>query len=329
MNTVRLGTSGLKVSEICLGTMTFLREADEATSFEIMDYFYEQGGYFLDTANVYSAGASETTVGKWVRDRGVRSSVILATKVYGHMGPGPNDGGLSRYHIINEVEHSLRRLQTDVIDLYQIHRWYTEAPLEETARALDDLVRAGKVRYLGCSNVRAYQLLDYLRYMDANTLSRFVSLQPPYNALNRAIELELLPLVEQEGLGVIPYNPLAAGMLTGKYRKGGSLPEGARMQSHEFYYKRYYTDRALETAEQFVAHAPKLGLTPAQLAIAWVQADSRISAPIVGARNVEQLKDSLGKLDRRLTAEERDAVPALPSGRWVGEDPLYDRTAYK
>lgn len=329
MNSVRLGSSGLKVSEICLGTMTLAREADEKTSFAILDYFRERGGYFLDTANVYSNGASEETVGRWIKDRGVRSSTILATKVYGHRGPTSNDGGLSRYHIINEVDASLRRLRTDVIDLYQIHRWHPESPLEESMRALDDLVRAGKVRYLGCSNLRAYQLLSYLHYADDRLLTRFVSLQPAYNALNRAVELELLPLVEREGVGVIPYNPLAGGMLTGKYRKGAELPEGARMGSYDFYFKRYFTEQALDVTEKFVHHAETLGLTPAQLAVAWVRADPRVTAPIVGARNVEQLADSLGALDRELSGEEREAVPAVPPGRWVGEDPVYDRTPYK
>jgi len=309
--------------------MTFARESDEKTSFAIMDYFREQGGYFMDTANAYSAGATEEVVGRWIKERGVRSSVVLATKVYGHMGPGPNDGGLSRYHIVDEVENSLRRLQTDVIDLYQIHRWHTESPLDETARALDDLVRAGKVRYIGCSNLRAYQLLSYLDHADRNLLEKFVSLQPAFNALNRSAELELFPLVEREGLGVISYNPLAAGMLTGKYRKGSELPEGARMQAHEFYFKRYYTEQALEVAGRFVKHAAGIGLTPAQLAVAWVLGDSRVTAPIVGARTVEQLTDSIGALDRRLTPEEREAVPAVPSGRWVGEDPVYDRTPHK
>ncbi len=329
MNSVRLGTSGLKVSEICLGTMTFAREADEQTSFSIMDCFWDQGGYFLDTANAYSGGASEETVGRWMKERGQRGSLIIATKVFGRMGPGPNDGGLSRHHIVNEVEQSLRRLQTDVIDLFQIHRWDTGSPLEETARALDDLIRSGKVRYIGCSNLRAYQLLAYLHYAETHLLSRFVSIQPAYSALNRAIELEVLPLVEREGLGVIPYNPLAAGLLTGKYQKDSAPPSGARLEADKNYHRRYYTDEALDIAERFVRHADAIGLTPAQLAVAWVRADARITAPIVGARNVEQLLDSLGALDRSLTVEERAAVPAIATGRWVGEDPLYDRTPYK
>jgi 1-deoxyxylulose-5-phosphate synthase len=329
MESVRFGTSGLKVSAICLGTMTFAREADEQTSFDIMDAFVDHGGYFLDTANGYSGGACEETVGRWIKHRGLRSSLIVATKVYAHMGPGPNDGGLSRYHIVNEVEQSLRRLQTDVIDLYQIHRWHTGSPLEETARALDDLVRSGKVRYIGCSNLRAYQVLSYLHHAETHVLSRFVSVQPAYSALNRAAELELFPLVEQEGLAVIPYNPLAAGLLTGKYRKGDAPPAGSRFDSDKGYNRRYYTDDALAIAERFVEHARAIGLTPAQLAVAWVRSDPRVTAPIVGARNVEQLTDSIGALDRVLSVDERAAVPAIQPGRWVGEDPLYDRTPYR
>lgn len=329
MKSVQLGKSGLKVSNVCLGTMTFAREADRAESFRIMDAYAEAGGFFLDTANGYSAGATEETVGAWIRERGNRSSIVLATKVYSSMGPGPNDGGLSRYHIMNEVDQSLRRLQTDVIDLYQIHRWHPQTPVDETARALDDLVRAGKVRYIGCSNLRGYQLLLFLQRQRSTLCESFVSVQPPYNALNRAIELEVLPVVEREGLAVIPYNPLAAGMLTGKYRRNAELPKGARMQAHEFYNRRYYTDEALEIAERFVAHARELAVTPAQLALAWVLADPRITAPIVGARSVEQLTDSIGALDRALTPDERAAVPAITTGRWVGEDPVYDATAYR
>lgn len=326
---VRMGTSGLQVSEVCLGTMTFAREADRETSFAIMDAYREMGGYFLDTANVYSSGASEETVGAWISDRGVRDSVVLATKVFGQVGPGPNDGGLSRMHIVQEVERSLRRLRTEVIDLYQIHRWHTRSPLEETARALDDLVRSGKIKYIGASNLRAYQLLSYLHYMDSAVLSRFVSIQPPYNALNRAIELEVLPLVEREGMGVVPYNPLGGGMLTGKYRRGQELPVGARLETDANYNRRYYNDRALDIVEAFVAHAASTGLTPPQLALAWVRADERITAPIVGARSVAQLEDTLGALDKPLSVEERAAVPAIASGRWVGEEPVYDKTPYK
>jgi aryl-alcohol dehydrogenase-like predicted oxidoreductase len=313
----------MKVSRICLGTMTFSREADEATSFAIMDAFVEAGGNFLDTANAYSHGASEATVGAWMADRGNRQDVIVATKVYGRMGDGPNDAGLSRLHILRAVEGSLRRLRTDAIDLYQIHRWDPETPPAETLRALDDLVRRGKVRYIGCSNLRAFQIDYFLRYADENLLSRFVSLQPHYNALNRSIELEVLPLCEREGLGVIPYNPLAGGMLTGKYRRGQDLPAGARLDAYDTYNRRYYTDQALDIVERFLEAAREREMTPAQLALAWVLAESRITSPILGARTVEQLRDSLGALERPLTPEEREQVPAIPPGRWVGQDPLY------
>ena len=325
MKTVNLGRSGLCVSEVCLGTMTFAREADEKESFAIADYFVEQGGYFVDTANVYSAGASEECVGRWIKERGNRDRVVLATKVYGEMGPHPNESGLSRIHIMREVENSLRRLQTDVIDLYQIHRWDPGAPLEETVRALDDLVRQGKVRYVGASNLKAYQLLSFLHYADQVGAARFVSLQPVYNAINRGIELEVLPLCQREGLGVMAYNPLAGGLLTGKYTKNGDLPRGSRMEAFGFYHDRYFTDQALATVERFVAHAKEIGMSPAQLAFAWVRGDKRVTVPIVGARNVEQIADTLGGLERELTADERAVVPALPPGRWVGIDPVYDR----
>lgn len=329
MEVVRLGSSGLRVSEVCLGTMTFAREADRETSFAIMDAYREMGGFFLDTANVYSDGASEEVVGEWIRERGLRDEVVLATKVFGHRGPGPNDGGLSRVHVMREVEQSLRRLQTDVIDLYQIHRWFPGAPVDETLRALDDLIAAGKVRYVGCSNLRGYQLLEYLHSADESHRARFVSIQQAYNAINRSIELEVFPVVERESVGVICYNPLAGGMLTGKYRAGSERPADARLIKHGSYHSRYHTDEAQAIVAEFVSHAATIGLTPAQLALAWTRSEPHITAPIVGARSVEQLRDTLGALDRTLTEEERLAVPAITPGRWVGEDPVYDRTPWK
>jgi aryl-alcohol dehydrogenase-like predicted oxidoreductase len=325
MEVLRLGRSGLKVSKICLGTMTFGREADEETSFKLMDRFVELGGTFLDTADQYSMGGSEEIVGRWIKKRGMRDEVVLATKVYTEMGPGANDGGLSRIHILKGVEDSLRRLQTDVIDLYQIHRWDTEAPLEETAEALNDLVRQGQVRYIGCSNLKGWHLAKYLQLARENGWSRFISIQPIYNALNRGIESEVLPLSVEEGVGVICYNPLAGGMLTGKYRRGQDLPEGARLEALDAYYQRYYTEQALDIVERFVEQAKERGVTPAQLALAWVLAEPRITCPIIGARSLDQLEDSLGGLQIKLTPEERAQIPAVPSGRWVGEDPVYDR----
>jgi len=250
---------------------------------------------------------------------------VLATKVYGTMGPGPNDGGLSRIHIQQAVEASLRRLQTDVIDLYQIHRWDFGSEPEETLRALDDLVRQGKVRYVGCSNLKGWHLQRFLDLADLRGWSRFVSIQPIYNAINRSIEAEVLEVCEAEGLGVIAYNPLAGGMLTGKYLGADGLPQGARLEAFKQYHDRYYTAQALDLVARFVEAARDRGVTPAQLAVAWVLAEPRVTAPILGARNLEQLNDTLGGLEIQLTPEERAEIPAVVAGHWVGEDPVYDR----
>ena len=239
------------------------------------------------------------------------------------MGSGPNDGGLSRIHIQRAVEASLLRLQTDVIDLYQVHRWDPTVPIEETIGALDDLVRQGKVRYVGCSNVRAYQLRYCLDYARAHAMTPFVSLQPLYNALNRSIEAELLPLCGEQGIGVMSYNPLAGGMLTGKYRRNEPLPKGSRLEAFQFYHDRYYTDQALEIVGGFLQEASRRSVSPAQLALAWVLAEPRISSPILGARSIDQIKDSLKGAEIHLTAEERAAIPAVQAARWVGEDPVY------
>ena len=323
MKIVQLGKSGLRVSDVCLGTMTFGREADEKTSFAIMDRFVELGGTFLDTADAYLTGATEEVVGRWLAARGGRDGLVLATKVYGKMGEGPNDSGLSRIHIVKAVEASLRRLKTDVIDLYQIHRWDAAVPIEETLDALDDLVRAGKVRYIGCSNLRAGQLLRALEYSRRYGRARFVSLQPIYNALNRGIETEVLPVCAEEGLGVLSYNPLAGGMLTGKYRRGEALPAGSRLEAFPGYHARYISDRAFDIVEAFLAAARERGVSPAALALAWARGDGRVTCPIIGARNLDQLEDSLSGADLALTAEERAAVPAAEGGRWVGTDPVY------
>ena len=320
-----LGNSGIKVSPVCLGTMTFGREADEQTSFAIMDYFVEQGYNFLDTADVYSKGGSEEVVGRWMNERQNRQRVVLATKVFGAMGPGPNEGGLSRLHIQRAVEESLRRLQTDVIDIYQIHRWDFEAPPEESLEALNDLVRVGKVRYIACSNLSGWQLARYLSISDANVFKRFISVQPVYNALNRSAELEILPLCENQGLGVIPYNPLAAGVLTGKYSRGVELPAGSRLDANANYRDRYLDDQMFDIVDDFVGTAADMNVTPAQLALAWVMADRRVTAPILGARNLEQLQESLKGATLELTQEQRAKIPAVASGRWIGSDPVYDR----
>ena len=325
METVRLGKSGLQVSRICLGTMTFGAGADEATSFKLMDRFMELGGTFFDTADQYTTGVSEQIVGRWIVDRGVRDQVVLATKVQSPMGDRPNERGLSRIHIQRGVEDSLRRLQVDVIDLYQIHRWDFESEPEETMEALNDLVRQGKVRYVGCSNLKAWHLFKYLTLSKENGWSRFISLQPPYSALNRSIENEVLPLCAEEGLGVIVYNPLAGGFLTGKYARGQTPPSGTRMGDMTVYQGRYMTEMGLDIVDRFVEAAKARDVTPAQLALAWVMAEPRVTCPIIGARNLEQLNDTIGGMDIALTPEERAAIPSMPAGRWVGVDPVYDR----
>ena len=325
MNYKTLGKCGLKVSPVCLGTMTFGREADEETSFTIMDYFVEQGYNFLDSADAYSRGGSEEVVGRWIRARGNRQEVVLATKVFGSMGSGPNDGGLSRIHIIAAVEDTLRRLQTDRIDLYQIHRWDRHVPPAETLEALNDLVRHGKVCYIACSNLSGWQLAQYLYLADTHLLDRFVSIQPVYNALNRGIELEILPLCADQGLGVVPYNPLAGGVLTGKYKRGVEISAEYRLHSHEGYRQRYLDEQSYDVVERFLTAADELNVTPAQLALAWVMAEPRVTAPIVGARSLEQLQDSLKGAELSLTPQQRASVPAVDRGHWVGTDPVYGR----
>jgi aryl-alcohol dehydrogenase-like predicted oxidoreductase len=305
--------------------MTFGGGADEETSYALMDRFLGMGGTFLDTADQYNSGVSEEIVGRYVKDRGVRDQVVIATKVFTQMGPGPNDGGLSRIHIQRGVEDSLRRLQVDVIDLYQIHRWDLHSPPEETLETLNDLVRQGKVRYIGCSNLKAWHLLKYLHLSEERGWSRYISLQPIYSALNRSIENEVLPTCAEEGLGVIVYNPLAGGVLTGKYSRTQAPSRGTRLGDRENYQGRYYTDEALDLVDAFVSAAQERGVTPAQLALAWVLGEPRVTCPIVGARTLAQLDDTLGGLQIALRPEERAALPAVLPGRWVGEDPVYDR----
>lgn len=319
MDIVNLGRSGLKVSRLCMGGLTFGREADEETSLAILDRFTEAGGNFIDTADIYSEGRSEEIIGRWMQTRKTRRQIVLATKVFCRTGPDPNDAGLSRRYIFEAVEKSLRRLQTDFIDLYQIHSWDASTPIEETLDALNDLVHQGKVNYIGCSNLTAWQLCKAISASERNGWVAFISIQPMYNALKRGIETEILPLCEDRGLGVIPYNVLAGGFLTGKYRKGQPLPQGTRLEQSDQYRRRYWSDCGFEVLEGFLAAAKELGVTPEQLALAWVLAEARITAAILGARNVKQLNDTLRGLNVVLSPEERAAIPAAPWGSWMGE----------
>ncbi len=317
MNYVNLGRTGLKVSNVCLGTMTFRREADEAMSFAIMDHAVERGVNFFDTANVYSKGESEKCVGAWLKARGGRDGMVIATKVNGAMGEGPNDRGLSRRTVLRHCEDSLRRLGVEWIDLYQTHSWDDAAPIDETLGAMDDLVRAGKVRYVGCSNVAAWQLAKALWTSERRGVVRFDSLQPMYNLTKRGVEAELLPLCVDQGIGVIPYNPLAGGFLTGKYTRD-NLPGRSRLGESELYKKRYWSERNFEVLERFLGAAKQRGVTAAQLSLAWVASHPAVTSPIVGASSLEQLKDSLAGLEIRLTPEERAEISRLSEFEWEG-----------
>lgn len=305
MDHVRLGGTGLLVSKLCLGTMTFGLQCDEATSGAILDRGAEGGITFIDTADVYplggdlsTVGRTEEIVGNWLR--GKRDRFVLATKCFGRTGPSAWDQGNSRKHIFDAVEASLRRLSTDYIDLYQLHGPDPRTPIEETLGALDDLVTSGKVRYLGCSNFLAYQVARALGRSDAHSLARFASVQPRYNLLFRQIERELLPLCAEEGLGVIPYNPIAGGLLSGKHNGAASPTDGTRFtlgNAAGNYQDRYWHDREFATVEELRKISEREGVALITLSVAWVLANPAVTAPIVGASRPEQLDDSLAAAD--------------------------------
>ena len=311
----RLGSTGLKVSEICLGTMTFGHQCDEPTAFAILDKAAEHEVNFLDTADAYpvpptpeTAGRTEEIVGKWLEGR--RDSFVLATKCRLRVGHGPNDEGLSRRHILHAAENSLRRLRTDYLDLYQAHSPDPTTPLEETLRAFDDLVRQGKVRYVGCSNYPAWQVALGLGISRRLNLAPFDCVQPRYNLLYREIESELLPLCRDQGLAVIAYNPLAGGFLTTRYRSGESAPAGTRFtlgKTGELYRERYWHQAQFEAVEQLRRFLEPRGRSLVQVAIAWILAQPGITSAIVGASRAEQLDESLGSASVTLGAEEFEA----------------------
>ena len=314
MKTKRMGRTGLKVAEICLGTMTFGKQCDEAASFAIMDAATELGIDFFDTADGYpmggtleTAGNTETIVGKWLRGR--RHEIVLATKCWVPMGARPNDGGLSRKHIFDAVEDSLRRLQTDYIDLYQAHAPDPETPLDETLRAFDDLVHQGKVRYIGCSNFKAWLLATALSISDRHELARMDCVQPRYNILFREIENELLPLCQHNGIGVIAYNPLAGGFLTGKYQAGAQPARETRFgflsgPARSIYHKRYWQDVQFEAVDHLHKYFTERSKSLTQVAIAWVLAQPGVTSAIVGATSAEQLRQSVPATELKLEADE-------------------------
>jgi aryl-alcohol dehydrogenase-like predicted oxidoreductase len=303
----KLGRSGLKVAPICLGTMQFGWTADEQTSFRVLDAYADAGGNFIDTADVYSSwvpgnpgGVSEEIIGRWLQQRGKRHEFVIATKGNGRMWDGPNGEGLSRGHLIKAAEDSLRRLQVDYIDLYQTHWPHLDTPQEETMRALDDLVRDGKVRYIGCSNEPAWRLCKAMWISERQNFNRFISLQPPYSLVKRAnFERENEALCLDQGIGVIPYSPLQGGFLTGKYRRD-STPDSTRADD----LKKFLTDRNYALIDLLDELGKQRNATVTQMSLAWLLQRPAITAPIIGANSVEQLEDILGAVNVQLTPEE-------------------------
>jgi len=316
----KLGRTGLRVSALCLGGNTFGWTTDQKASEAVLDAYVEAGGNFIDTADVYSrwapgnkGGESETVLGTWMKARGNRHAVLMATKVMGPMGPGPNDTGLSRQHIVEGVEASLRRLQTDYIDLYQAHWDDRDTPLEETLRAFDDLVRQGKVRYIGASNYLAWRLTRALWESDKRGYVRYESIQPKYNLVFRdEYERELEPLCLEQGVGVIPYSSLGSGFLSGKYRRGQDLPPTARAGGVQ---KAYMTDRGFAVIEAVEKVAVAAGATAAQVSLSWLAHRPGITAPIASATSVAQLEELLGGIELQLDAEARATLDRASAWR--------------
>jgi 1-deoxyxylulose-5-phosphate synthase len=315
MKYARLGSSGLTVSRICLGCMSFGQPdrgshewtLDEEPSRQIISAAWEAGINFYDTANVYSLGSSEEYVGRILKDLAPRDQLVIATKVHGTMRPGPNGGGQSRKAIMWQIDESLRRLGTDYIDLYQIHRFDAETPIEETLEALHDVVKAGKARYIGASSMHAYQFMKMLKTSELHGWTRFVSMQDHLNLLYREEEREMLPLCREEGIGVIPWSPLARGKLT---RPWGTVT--ARTETDEFGKTLYAGGEDVDKAiiDAVVKIAATRGVKPAQVALAWVMQKSPVTAPIVGATKFDHLSDAVGALEVDLTAEEVESLEA-------------------
>jgi len=305
-----LGRTGVRVSPLCLGTMNFGGPTPDDTATRIVDAALDAGVNFVDTADMYNAGRSEEVVGAALAGR--RDRVVLATKVHFRMGDGPNDEGNSRLHILRACEQSLRRLKTDYIDLYQIHRPSPEIPVEETLDALTDLVRAGKVRYIGCSTHPAWMVMEALAASERRGLARYVSEQPPYNLLDRRIENELVPLATRYGLAILPWAPLAQGLLAGRYPKAEALPADSRaVRLPDSIYSRRVTPRGIEAGHAFAALAREHGLPPGQLALLWCKDQPGITSPVVGPRTLEQFVDLLPALGMSLTDEQRAACDAI------------------
>jgi aryl-alcohol dehydrogenase-like predicted oxidoreductase len=331
--TTRLGRTGLTVSRLALGTMTFGLQTDEATSHRILDKAAEGGVNFLDTADVYplggtveTTGRTEEIVGRWLHARGPigRARFIVATKAVNKVGPNPWDQGASRKHLLDAIDASLKRLQTDHVDLYQLHMDDRETPLDETLEALDVIVHSGRARYIGVSNFMAWRLARALGRSDVLRLARFVSVQPRYSLLFREIERELLPLALEEGIGVIPYNPLAGGLLSGKYAPGSKPQENARFTlgtAASTYQDRYWNDRSFATVTQLQKLAGEAGVPLATLAVAWVMANPAITAPLLGASRPEQLDATLAAAEYKLDPGLKQRLDELSAEYRRGDAP--------
>jgi aryl-alcohol dehydrogenase-like predicted oxidoreductase len=312
------GRSGLRVSKLGLGCggfggvgsdpSLFGQGEDETTAFAIMDRAVELGINYLDTANSYGGGRSEEMIGRWLRSRGARDQVVLSTKVFNRMGPGPNDCGLSRRHILQAVEDSLRRLQTDWLDLYVTHDVDRSTPLDETLHALDDLVRSGKVRYVGASNIEAWRLTRALWVSDRHGLVRYEGVQNEYNLLHRGIEAEMLALAEDQRLAVTPFSPLAGGFLTGKYTSQAAYPPGSRMTLRPQPYDDLLTEGTFRAIAALRTEAAQWGASMGALALAWVHSHPLVTAALIGPRSLDQFAPAVESLQVGLTAEDRDRI---------------------
>ena len=307
----QLGRSGVLVSPLCLGTMNFGGPTPEDESIRMIDRALDAGINFIDTANSYNDGESERIVGKALAQNGKRDRIVLATKVHSRVGSGPNQADLSRYHIVKACEDSLRRLQTDHVDLYQVHRPSERVPHEEWLRALEDLVQAGKVLHIGCSNFAAWMVMEGLAISDRRNWSPYVSVQPPYNLVDRRIENELVPVCQKYGLGIIPWSPLAMGIVAGKYLPGADAPAGSRLARGTNLIDVRATARSREVGAAVVDMAKERGVTPAQLGLLWCKDQPGITAPIVGPRIMRHLEDALPVLEMTLADADRPLFDEL------------------
>lgn len=326
----RLGNTGLKISPLCLGTMMFGGPTNEEDSLAILQRAVDAGINFIDTANIYNVGRSEEVLGKFISTQS-RNDLVIATKGRSAMGQGPIQSGASRKHLMQELHQSLKRLRLETIDLYYVHAPDPTTPIDETLRALDDMVRSGKVHYLACSNFRAYQLCQALWTSDKLGLNKFVALQPLYNIMNRDIEVEVLPLCRDQGLGVVTYSPLARGILSGKYKLGEAFPEGSRAaRSDKRMQQTELRDSNLAAATELNAYCEKRGTPISRFALAWCLANPLITSIILGPRTMQQFEDNLGCLEISLASEDEAFVDTLvPVGEHSGkgfQDPAYPIT---